>query len=56
MKVNRTCEGAYSASDAVIRSLLHLMSKPCYDADVNSDCNVNVTDLLALLAAWGAYP
>ena len=30
-------------------------SAPC-PADFNSDTNVNVTDLLALLAAWGTCP
>ena len=25
-------------------------------ADISGDTNVNVTDLLAPLAAWGAYP
>ena len=29
---------------------------PSCPADINSDTNVNVTDLLALLAAWGACP
>ena len=30
-------------------------SAPC-PADINVDTNVNVTDLLALLAAWGSCP
>lgn len=30
-------------------------SAPCL-SDINSDTNVNVTDLLALLAAWGSCP
>ncbi|MCH7547862.1 MAG: hypothetical protein IID30_15800, partial [Planctomycetes bacterium] len=29
---------------------------PSCPADINTDTNVNVTDLLALLAAWGACP
>ena len=29
---------------------------PSCPADINNDTNVNVTDLLALLAAWGACP
>ena len=29
---------------------------PSCPADISGDTNVNVTDLLALLAAWGACP
>ena len=51
-------DGAYT--DGGGNSLLYcpppIPVPPSCPADINSDTNVNVTDLLALLAAWGACP